>query len=152
MLNVISQFKDDESGAVTVDWVVLTAAIVGIALAVIGLVSSGVGTASEGINGELETAGTFSDIFASASIPYGLDSGFVPFSQGGYDLFYNDATSFGVDTAAYYDSAYQDAVSFPGASRLDRLAASEQALIDGGLDVPSGNSSAAELQANAGLI
>lgn len=31
----------DESGAVTVDWVVLTAAIVGLGLAVIGTVSKG---------------------------------------------------------------------------------------------------------------
>lgn len=49
-------FTKDESGAVTVDWVVLTAAIVGIAIAVISLISGGLETASEGINGELQTA------------------------------------------------------------------------------------------------
>ena len=52
MPNVIQFFKD-ESGAVTVDWVVLTAAIVGIAMAVIALISGGVEDASEGINDEL---------------------------------------------------------------------------------------------------
>jgi len=52
-------FTKDESGAVTVDWVVLTAAIVGIALAVIGLISSGVEDASTGINDELQTASAF---------------------------------------------------------------------------------------------
>jgi Flp pilus assembly pilin Flp len=31
-------FKDDESGAVTVDWVVLTAAIVGLGIAIIATV------------------------------------------------------------------------------------------------------------------
>jgi len=32
--SLLNQFKNDESGAVTVDWVVLTAAIVGLGLAV----------------------------------------------------------------------------------------------------------------------
>ena len=35
---VLKQLRDDESGAVTVDWVVLTAAIVGLALVVIAAV------------------------------------------------------------------------------------------------------------------
>ena len=36
---LINTFRNDESGAVTVDWVVLTAAIVGLGLAVMALVS-----------------------------------------------------------------------------------------------------------------
>lgn len=32
MLNFIKNFRNDEDGAVTVDWVVLTAAIVGLAI------------------------------------------------------------------------------------------------------------------------
>ena len=35
------RFQDDEDGAITVDWVVLTAALIAIALAVAGLVSGG---------------------------------------------------------------------------------------------------------------
>ena len=35
---ITKRFKDDEDGAVTVDWVVLTAAIVGLGVAVIGSV------------------------------------------------------------------------------------------------------------------
>ncbi|SEK19378.1 hypothetical protein [Pacificibacter marinus] len=34
-------FNEDEAGAVTVDWVVLTAAIVGLAVAVLATVSTG---------------------------------------------------------------------------------------------------------------
>ncbi|WP_425516554.1 Flp family type IVb pilin, partial [Pseudohalocynthiibacter aestuariivivens] len=34
MLNFIKNFAKDESGAVTVDWVVLTAAIVGLGIAI----------------------------------------------------------------------------------------------------------------------
>jgi Flp pilus assembly pilin Flp len=33
MINFIKNFSKDESGAVTVDWVVLTAAVVGLAVA-----------------------------------------------------------------------------------------------------------------------
>ncbi len=33
MINFIKTFRDDEDGAVTVDWVVLTAAVVGLAIA-----------------------------------------------------------------------------------------------------------------------
>ena len=73
-------FTKNESGAVTVDWVVLTAAIVGIALAVIALISGGVEDASDGINSELLTAGSLggSLIFSDngASLPEGFgDSG-----------------------------------------------------------------------------
>ena len=35
---VLKRLRDDESGAVTVDWVVLTAAIVGLALVVVAAV------------------------------------------------------------------------------------------------------------------
>ncbi len=34
-INLINRFKRDEDGAVTVDWVVLTAAIVGLGIAVL---------------------------------------------------------------------------------------------------------------------
>ncbi|MBY4895042.1 hypothetical protein KUL25_19965 [Rhodobacteraceae bacterium N5(2021)] len=42
MTNFIKNFAADESGAVTVDWVVLTAALVGLGLAVMAVVSGGV--------------------------------------------------------------------------------------------------------------
>ena len=44
MFKLAKNFKNDESGAVTVDWVVLTAAIVGLGIAV--LTSVGGGTTS----------------------------------------------------------------------------------------------------------
>ena len=40
--NILKSFKNDESGAVTVDWVVLTAAIVGLGLVVMTSVGGGV--------------------------------------------------------------------------------------------------------------
>lgn len=42
MLNLFKNFKKDESGAVTVDWVVLTAAIVGLGMVVMTTVGGGI--------------------------------------------------------------------------------------------------------------
>ena len=55
-MKLFTKFANDESGAVTVDWVVLTAAIVGIAIAVITLISGGIENAANGINVELNAA------------------------------------------------------------------------------------------------
>ena len=41
LINLVKNFKRDEDGAVTVDWVVLTAAIVGLGIAVLTSVSGG---------------------------------------------------------------------------------------------------------------
>jgi len=38
MFKVLKRFRNDESGAVTVDWVVLTAAIIGVAFAIVAAV------------------------------------------------------------------------------------------------------------------
>ncbi|MEH6834707.1 hypothetical protein [Falsihalocynthiibacter arcticus] len=50
MTNFIKNFANDESGAVTVDWVVLTAAIVGLGVAVLATVRDGVTELSETIS------------------------------------------------------------------------------------------------------
>ena len=47
-------FKNDESGAVTVDWVVLTAAIVGLGIAVLSSVSGGTTSLADAISSELD--------------------------------------------------------------------------------------------------
>ena len=49
MLNVLSMFIWDEDGAVTVDWVVLTAAIVGLGIAVITTIGNGALNKSTGL-------------------------------------------------------------------------------------------------------
>jgi Flp pilus assembly pilin Flp len=55
LLNIFKSFKNDESGAVTVDWVVLTAAIVGLGLVVMTTVSGGMRTAATSISTDLGT-------------------------------------------------------------------------------------------------
>ncbi len=49
MFPFIESFWQDESGAVTVDWVVLTAALVGMAIAVIALVNKGATDTATGL-------------------------------------------------------------------------------------------------------
>lgn len=53
---MIKTFAADESGAVTVDWVVLTAAIVGLGIAVITSVSTGVRNLGTDISASLTGA------------------------------------------------------------------------------------------------
>ncbi|SES13744.1 hypothetical protein SAMN04490244_10648 [Tranquillimonas rosea] len=50
------KFQKDEDGAVTVDWVVLTAAIVGLGIAVISSVNSGVTDLADGVKSSLTDA------------------------------------------------------------------------------------------------
>jgi Flp pilus assembly pilin Flp len=52
-LNLLKTFKNDESGAVTVDWVVLTAAIVGLGLVVMQTVGGGIEDLAGDINADL---------------------------------------------------------------------------------------------------
>ena len=54
LLNIFKTFKNDEAGAVTVDWVVLTAAIVGLGMVVMGTVGGGIETLSGTVVTDLE--------------------------------------------------------------------------------------------------
>jgi Flp pilus assembly pilin Flp len=53
IFKLAKNFKNDESGAVTVDWVVLTAAIVGLGIAVLAAVSDGVENLSSDIDTQM---------------------------------------------------------------------------------------------------
>ena len=53
---MIEAFRNDEAGAVTVDWVVLTAAIVGLGLAVIASVRTGANSLATNISSSLSGA------------------------------------------------------------------------------------------------
>jgi Flp pilus assembly pilin Flp len=56
MLNFIKNFRNDEDGAVTVDWVVLTAAIVGLGIAVLTSVGGGTTALGDKISSSLSAA------------------------------------------------------------------------------------------------
>ena len=53
LFKLAKNFTNDESGAVTVDWVVLTAAIVGLGIAVLTSVSGGTTDLADSISSEL---------------------------------------------------------------------------------------------------
>ncbi len=65
MFKFISKFRKDESGAVTVDWVVLAGAVVALAIGVVATVETGLERAAGNIEDQLENAigtdGTISD-------------------------------------------------------------------------------------------
>ncbi len=61
MIKFIKNFRKDEDGAVTVDWVVLTAAIVGLAAVAYSSIGSGTASISSAIGGELTTVSTDTD-------------------------------------------------------------------------------------------
>lgn len=64
-LSTFKNFAVDESGAVTVDWVVLTAALVGLGLAVISVVSGGMENLSNDIGQALADTDPLTDPFTN---------------------------------------------------------------------------------------
>jgi Flp pilus assembly pilin Flp len=56
MMMTFKNFKNDESGAVTVDWVVLTAAVVGLGLAVMLAIKPAISGLSTNIAGSITAA------------------------------------------------------------------------------------------------
>ncbi|MDJ0993192.1 MAG: pilus assembly protein [Dinoroseobacter sp.] len=55
LFKLANTFRNDEDGAVTVDWVVLTAAIVGLGIAVYAVVSGGISDLSTDVDTQLKT-------------------------------------------------------------------------------------------------
>jgi len=55
MMNFIKNFRNDESGAVTVDWVVLTAAVVGLAVAAYTSIETGSSGLTAGTDSHMQT-------------------------------------------------------------------------------------------------
>lgn len=160
-------FIKSDSGAVTVDWVVLTAALAGLGLATTAVVSGGISDLSGDISGQLVSQEIITE-FTSASV--GMD-------WGSYDNLANQhGASWGTDAegrnwaestyagwsdpnilsdadlqtqyAANYEYATtQSASSQATRTYADYAAVQEQIMIDRGLEIPAGNQSAAEVRA-----
>ncbi|MEO1919267.1 MAG: hypothetical protein ABGW81_06115 [Paracoccaceae bacterium] len=62
-MKYLHKFKTDESGAVTVDWVLLTAAIIGLGIPVVTAISFGVQSALEKIDNGMTVAAYFTFSF-----------------------------------------------------------------------------------------
>ena len=59
MLKFINTFRKDEDGAVTVDWVVLTAAVVGLAIAAYSTIETNAKTLIEAAGGAVAAENDF---------------------------------------------------------------------------------------------
>ncbi|WP_376876992.1 hypothetical protein [Albirhodobacter sp. R86504] len=55
LFKLVKKFNAEEEGAVTVDWVVLTAAVVGLGAAALSMVTKGTGKASTSIDAHLSS-------------------------------------------------------------------------------------------------
>ena len=62
LINLINSFKRDEDGAVTVDWVVLTAGIAGITLALLLIVGGATDDYADEIGDTMSSKGIWSTI------------------------------------------------------------------------------------------
>ena len=56
LINLFKTFRNDEDGAVTVDWVVLTAAVVGLGILAMGVIDTAVGDLSDNIAESITSA------------------------------------------------------------------------------------------------
>jgi hypothetical protein len=55
-----ARFRGSEDGAVTVDWVVLTAAVIGIGVAALAAIRTSTGSLTSRINSQITAQGVFS--------------------------------------------------------------------------------------------
>ncbi len=89
---MLKLFANDESGAITVDWVVLTASLVGIAIAVLLVIAGGLNTASGNIEQDLSTSGSVANLIGAAQ--YSNLSGFTEGeSHNGHTHYYDAQTN-----------------------------------------------------------
>jgi Flp pilus assembly pilin Flp len=54
-LNILKRFKNDESGAVTVDWVVLTGAVVGLGIIIANTMGTSITSAAGNVSADVIT-------------------------------------------------------------------------------------------------
>ncbi|WP_425073999.1 Flp family type IVb pilin [Sagittula sp. S175] len=78
MMNFLKNFRADESGAVTVDWVVLTAAVVGLAIAAYSTIRNQAFTLIENAAAVVGTEST-----TLTSIDTGIDRSLSTVTTGG---------------------------------------------------------------------
>lgn len=101
----ISDFAESDSGAVTVDWVVLTGSLVGLGIATAGVVSGGVESLSSSISDTLSNIDVSSVAAFEPEPGWGELSMFVFSDQAGADahMLFVLEYSYGNDVQAMYD-------------------------------------------------
>jgi hypothetical protein len=136
-----AHFAQSEDGAVTVDWVVLTAALVGLGLATMAVVSGGVEDLSDEVSVELASIEVGANLFGGLS---GAGSGWTPY-LGEDDIAEPWPTFFGEDRfsdAALLEqvttyAAFADAASGENDYAHDHYWAAHEEATRRGLDIPN---------------
>lgn len=108
--NMNATFLNDEAGAVTVDWVVLTAALVGLGLAVMGVVSGGIEDLSTDVSAALEDESKFSEQFGGITLASASNTTVFSGRTASDYVAYGQSLAPGNNGAVYYH-AQQAAIS-----------------------------------------
>ncbi|WGH80443.1 hypothetical protein [Jannaschia ovalis] len=110
-------FLEAESGAVTVDWVVLTAALVGLGLAVMGVVSTGV----QDVSGDMQSQLEADDIIATSfgAIADAAGSAYSAFNQLHYDGQYSGLMTYADGVGGAYAFSDADVLAFVASGAAD---------------------------------
>lgn len=160
----LKAFIDSDSGAVTVDWVVLTAALVGLGLATTAVVSGGVSALSNDMDDQLVNQGIVTE-FAAAGMDWanydflatqhgaswGTDSEGRGWAEHTYAVWSDPNNLSDAQLQADYATNYtfattQSPLSTETQTRADYIAVQEQIMIDRGIEIPSGNQTAEEVR------
>lgn len=154
MFGTVNTFWREESGAVTVDWVVMTAAVVGLGLATTVVVSGGVENLSMGVDEQLRSD-HISDSFETAMAGVWGDLDLL--NSGGFTQEdYEGAVDSWVQFSGSHQAAYDDVVgtvqsaSSPAvqADYIDMAGAIEADMIAQGIEPSSDSPSYSELHAD----
>ena len=152
-LDVLKQWLRNESGAVTVDWVVLTAAVVGLGLASVAAVRTGAVSLGDGIDSSLSDA----SVAALSTLGAGAQSNvrtLLNVTQETFDSWveyvadYTDETiafefaNFANNAAAAIESGNAELAAY----YIDATALYSQELTSRGLDLPDGVATVGELE------
>lgn len=157
-------FIQSESGAVTVDWVVLTAALVGLGLATTAVVSGGVSDLSGDMDDQLVNQGIVTE-FAAAGMDWanydylaaqhgpswGTDAQGRGWAEHTYAAWSDPSVLSDAQLQAEYATNYtyattQSVGSMETQTRADYIAVQEQIMIERGIEIPAGNQTAEEVR------
>ncbi len=151
---VIRRYKAEEDGAVTTDWVVLTAAIVGLGLvaatsiggstteAAAGVATSVDSTVSTALGHE-QTTEEFLASYNPVSSRHRGGSGSDSWVRSSYNYTKGMTNS---QLQRSYDYNYAQAITGNKAANADRLAVRERVMKERGIAIPSGNQTAAQVR------
>lgn len=165
---MLRRFRDDESGAVTTDWVVLTAGIVGLGLVAAATVANSTTSAAGSISTDVSktiSAAASSDYSSDATVeepaPHEMTTAeflasYEPLATShrggsGSDSWVRASYNYtsGMTDAqllSSYNYNYAQAISGNKAVNADRLAVRERVMKERGIAIPSGNQTASQVR------